>query len=144
MCCRTTRVVMGLFVGALAMVLMAQPAQAEIEFGIPTPMPVPFDVGGGYGYPWLSADELDIYFTSDRAGPNSSDPYSEGAFDVWKSHRNSTTDPWQTFVNLGAPINTSELAEAPGSFSADGEEFYFWRALSGFGLAEADLFVSRL
>jgi hypothetical protein len=138
MCCRNIRVIAWSFVGALAMVLMARSAQAEIEFGIPTPMPEPFNVGGAYGYPWLTEDGLDIYFTSDR-----SDPFSPGSGGILTSHRDLLSDPWGPFVDLGAPVNTLDRAEFAQSLTADGQEMYFMRALSPFGLPEGDLFVTK-
>jgi hypothetical protein len=128
---------------ALAMALLAPLARAQLEFGIPTPMPEPFNVGGGYGYPWLSEDGLDIYFGSDRSGPNSSEPYSFGAFDIWTAHRDSVSDPWGGFANLGESINTSEFAEFSTSIGSDGQELYFTRALSPLGLPGGDLYVSQ-
>ncbi len=143
MCLKHVRRVAWLFAGALAMTLMARPAPAELTFGIPTPTPGEFNVDGGYGYAWLPEDQLDIYFTSDRPGPNSSDPYSTGAWDIWTSHRDSLTDPWQPIVNLGSPINTPDRAEFAASFTADGQHLFFMRADHTFGLANGDLFVSH-
>ena len=128
-----------LVVGLLTM-FMAGPVQGELEFGIPTPVPPPFNLDGGYGYPTLSADGLDIHFVSDR--PYYAGDYTTGWFDIWTSHRDSLTDPWQPFVNFGEPINTPELTEIGPSFTADGEELYFMRSLSPFSLPEGDLFVS--
>ena len=126
--------------GLLVMALIIPPVKGEIEFGIPVPMPLPFNTEGGYGYPWLSDGGLDIYITSDRP---SAEPYSTGAWDIWTSHRNSLTDPWQPLENLGAPVNTPDLAEYGFTFTDDGQELYFTRALSPFGIAEADLYVSH-
>ena len=125
------------------MLLAFQPVQAALTFGIPTPTPGEFNFGGVYGYPWLTADQRDIYFTSDRPGPNSSDPYNPGAFDIWTSHRDSPNDPWQPLVNIGAPFNSPDRAEFAPSFTKDGQELYFVRAVSPFSVPEADLFVSH-
>jgi len=123
------------------MILTVSPVQGELEFGIPTPMQLPpFNEAGGYGYPWLSEDQLDIYVTTDYP---SSEPYTTGAFDIWTSHRDSVSDPWQPLVNLGSPVNTPELSEIGSSLTADGRELYFFRALSPFGLPEGDLYVSN-
>ena len=149
MCSKIARSVELLLVGALAMTMVARQAQAELEFGMPTPMPEPFNVGGIYGYPWLSEDGLDIYFASDRSAPFAADPSdpdsvgTPGSVDIWTAHRDSLTDDWKDFVDLGAPVNTPGYAEFGQSLTADGQEMYFVRALSPFGIPEGDLFVSK-
>lgn len=137
---------MRLLAVALALMLATKSAQAALEFGIPTPpdaSPNAFNIEGGYGYPSFSPDDLTMYFASDRPGPNSTDPYSQGQFDIWTSERASVDEPWGPFVNLGDQVNTSEWAEFASSVTADGEELYFMRALSPFSLPEGDLFVSQ-
>ena len=96
-----------LFGGALALTLMVGPLQGQLEFGIPTPVPPPFNLDGGYGYPTLSNDGLHMFFVSDR--PFYGGDYTTGWFDIWTSHRASLSDPWESPVNFGAPINTRTL-----------------------------------
>lgn len=141
-----TRFVSLLFAAALTLVLATQSARAQIEFGIPTvpqASPDTFNVEGGYGYPWFSPDGLSMYFASDRPGPNSGEDYSQGQFDLWTAERASVNDQWGPFTNLGDPVNTSEKAEFAQSLTADGQELYFMRALSPFGLPEGDLFFAK-
>lgn len=67
--------------------------------------------------PALSADELTIYFGSDRT-----DPKAKGNIDVWKATRASTNDPF------GAPVIVPELAssgiDSPAYLSDDGCTLY--------------------
>lgn len=83
--------------------------------------------------PTLTADELTIYFTSDRAGTG-----TLGGRDIWTATRASSTAP---FANLRpvTELNTSGL-DVPGSVSPDGCVLYFHRAVSG---RETDLFMAR-
>jgi peptidoglycan-associated lipoprotein len=52
-----------------------------------------------YGHPSLSADELTLYFSSDKEG-------GYGGKDIWVVHRSKKTKPWDKPVNLGPTINT--------------------------------------
>jgi hypothetical protein len=122
--------------GAFFMLVAAHQARG-LEFGIPTPMPMPFDAVGANGYPWLTQDGLDIYFATDR-----SDPSSLSAVGIWTAHRDSLTDDWGSAVDLGAPVNTTGTAEFGASLTADGQQMYFMRAVSPFGLANGDLFLT--
>jgi len=50
--------------------------------------------------PGISADGLELYFTSNRSG-------GSGAQDIWVSTRATRDDPWEEPVNLGAIVNGS-------------------------------------
>jgi hypothetical protein len=67
---------------------------------------------GGADDPALTGDELEITFTSARAG-------SVGRCDVWTATRSSTTASWTTPVSLGAPVNTAGC-QSGGFPSVDG------------------------
>jgi Tol biopolymer transport system component len=82
----------------------------------------------------LSPDEHSIYFVSTRPG-------GLGANDIWMSHRQCKGCPWETPVNLGAPIN-SDAAEAAPSMSEDGRLLFFFSARPG-GFGGADIYVSH-
>ena len=62
--------------------------------------------------PTLTADELTMYFASDRPG-------GLGLIDIWVTRRASRSSPWEPPVNLGPPINTAFIDGAP-ALSADG------------------------
>ncbi|HMG19615.1 MAG TPA: hypothetical protein VK573_12890 [Gemmatimonadales bacterium] len=82
----------------------------------------------------LSSDEHNIYFVSTRPG-------GLGANDIWMSHRQCKDCPWETPVNLGAPIN-SDAGEAAPSMSEDGRLLFFFSARPG-GFGGADIYVSH-
>ena len=60
----------------------------------------------------VSADNLELYFSSDRPG-------GSGNFDIYVTRRATTDDPWGEPVNLGAPINGPNAEWSP-CISADG------------------------
>ena len=82
----------------------------------------------------ISPDGLSLYFVSARSG-------GLGLNDIWVSHRATPDSPWETPVNLGAPINTASSDAAP-SFSADGHLLFFQSDRPG-GAGSSDVYVSR-
>lgn len=82
----------------------------------------------------LGASEHDLYLVSTRAG-------GFGNNDIWVSHRQCITCPWEAPVNVGAPINTAAQEGAP-TFSEDGKLFFFFSAKPG-GAGLQDLYVSQ-
>src|SRR5688572_24741989 len=60
----------------------------------------------------VTADELTMYFASDRLG-------GLGLIDIWVTRRASRSSPWEPPVNLGPPINTAFIDGAP-ALSSDG------------------------
>ena len=85
--------------------------------------------------PCISADGLELYFCSNRAG-------GSGDWDTWVTMRETVNDEWGMPVNLGPPVNTSGQEHAP-RLSTDGLELYFssWGRPGGYGAA--DLWVTR-
>lgn len=67
--------------------------------------------------PFLSHDELRLYFVSNRPTNITADTVVD--FDIWYVERKSIHDPWLTPVNIGAPVNTLQ------------DEFYPCITLSG-------------
>src|SRR2546425_6235566 len=61
----------------------------------------------------LSKDGLSLYFASTRPGT----PGSTLA-DIWVAHRACLDCPWESPVNLGAPVNTA-VSEAAPALSRD-------------------------
>lgn len=84
----------------------------------PEPLPSPINFANSLsGTPWLSADGLTLYFTSDRPG-------GYGGWDLWVATRDSSSDHWREAVNLGPTINTPAPEVAP-CLSADGLTLFF-------------------
>ncbi len=95
----------------LVLGLAVEVANADFVFGAPQ------DLGLGKGaYISLSADELELYFASVRAG-------GLGNEDLWVSTRQSIDDPWDPPANLQT-INSS-YREAFPCISRDGLTLYF-------------------
>ena len=65
----------------------------------------------------LTADELTMYFTSDRPG-------GFGLADIWMTRRASRSSPWEPPVNLGPPINTPFI-DGASALSPDGHLLFF-------------------
>jgi Tol biopolymer transport system component len=84
--------------------------------------------------PNISADELSLFFHSDRPG-------GVGRHDIWGTTRATKDDDWDTPVNLGPPINTSTV-EWCSSISADGRMLFFVSGrFDGYG--HVDIWVTR-
>ena len=71
-------------------------------------------------HPHISPDGLELYFTSVRRRGG----YGES--DIWVSRRSALSAPWESAINLGPPINTSNHDYGP-SITADGLELFFTR-----------------
>jgi len=88
--------------------------------------------------PRLSTDGLSLYFSSSRPG-------GLGSLDIWMVTRPVKDAPWESPVNLGAPVN-SLAKESNLSISADGLALFFSEDLGGplrpGGLGDADLWVT--
>jgi Tol biopolymer transport system component len=84
--------------------------------------------------PSVSADELTIYFTSDRPG-------GLGLSDTWVTRRASRNSPWEAPVNLGPPVNTPFIDGAP-SLSADGHLLFIHSNRPG-TLGGNDIWLAR-
>ena len=100
-----------------------------VPFG--TPKLVFADTGASQADPTLTADELDLYFSSN---PNSN-------FDIWLAQRASKTDSWGTPVRVDE-LSSPSLDETP-EVSADGLTIYFASDRPGGMLAGEHLWVSH-
>jgi hypothetical protein len=105
----------------LTLMLTAASAKADFIFG------KAHMLGISGGVPWVTADHLELYFVSDRAG-------GLGYFDIWVTSRSSVWDPWGPPVNFGAPVN-SQYNEAWPSLSPDGLTLYLSDCFSGVNAA---------
>ena len=110
----------GILVLILTLFLMAEVVQADFIFGEPTNLGPNVNTtsseGGQIGLS-ISADELSIYFDSDRSG-------GYGKSDLWVATRVTKNDDWDEPVNLGSVVNSSAQDSGP-SISADGLSLYF-------------------
>ncbi len=95
----------------LVLGLAVEVANADFIFGAPQGL----GLGNG-SYISVSADELELYFHSDRAG-------GLGYEDLWVSTRQSIHDPWGSPTNLQT-VNSS-YREAFPCISRDGLTLYF-------------------
>src|SRR6266480_532076 len=84
-------------------------------------------------YPILTADELTVYFTSDRPG-------GLGGDDLWVSRRESTDAPWGEPENLA--ILNSPFNDSLSVLSTSGNIMYFHSDRPG-GCGAGDLWMSR-
>ncbi|MHC4507478.1 MAG: LamG-like jellyroll fold domain-containing protein [Planctomycetota bacterium] len=101
------------------------------------PWGVPVNLGSSvngpaidYG-PSISADGLELYFTSNRSG----------SFAIWVTKRATVFDPWGQAVNLGPAVNASGF-DIGATISADGLELFFCSTRPG-GSGVEDLWVAK-
>jgi len=71
----------------------------------------PINTSSWDGTPSISADGLELYFASNRAG-------GQGTDDLWVAQRATKDDPWAEPVNLGSTVNSS-ARECCEKISAD-------------------------
>ncbi len=121
----------------LTLALTVEVARAEVIFGTPVNLGPAVNSSDKEGSPNISADGLELYFSSNRPG-------GSGGNDIWVSTRATTNDEWGKAVNLGPMVNSAANEVAP-SISADGLALYFcdWGNPRPGGLGEADLWVTR-
>ena len=97
----------------LALTATVRPAAGQFTTGIPTAMPSPLNEGGAYAYPWLTADQLTMYFGSTRPG-------SGATSDLWVTTRASLDSPWEKPESLGPNINDPDLFDLGPTLTGDG------------------------
>src|SRR5258705_5798979 len=85
--------------------------------------------------PVLSTDGRRLYFHSNRTG-------GLGGFDIWVSRRAGANCPWETPVNLGAPLNTARDDGDP-AFTPDMHIIFFGSDEGHGGAGRGDIFISR-
>jgi len=92
-------------------------AYADFTFGTPTNLGPKVNSSANDHDPCISADELEIFFHSDRSG-------GYGDCDLWFAMRSTKEDAWDEAVHLGSGFNTWNFDGTP-CISADGLEVYF-------------------
>ena len=85
-------------------------------------------------HPFLTADELTIYFASDMPG-------GQGGFDIWKASRDKANKPFDAPVNLGPKINTSGNEVYP---SLRGDTILYFSSDGLPGAGGLDIFMAKL
>ena len=87
------------------------------EWGTPMNLGPTVNSSADQCYVSISADELSLYFSSNRGGGN-------GRYDLWVITRETIQDPWGTPENLGPKVNSAVYEVDPG-ISADGRILFF-------------------
>jgi len=107
--------------------------RADFVFGKPTNLGPKVNSPNPEYDPCISADGLELYFQSTRAG-------GYGDRDIYVATRATTSDEWSQPVNLGPVINTAARDAGP-EISSDGLSLYFNSNRSG-GAGNYDLYVA--
>ena len=102
------------------------------QWGTPESLGSPINTPYYEKMPWISADGLEIYFTSDRVG-------GTDLSDLYVSKRATISDTWGEPVNLS--VLNSAHTEGEPSLSADGLTMFFSSTRPG-GFGEWDLYVT--
>lgn len=109
---------MVLFGFMAAIVFACVQAKGDFTFGEPVNLGPSVNTSQSWsGEPSISADDLELYFTSQRPG-------GQGAGDIWVTKRLTKDTPWGEPENLGPIVNSSDIERGP-SVTADGLELYF-------------------
>ena len=98
-----------------------------------TPVNLGFNSSPDDWAPCISADGLELFFTSPRSG-------GYGGYDIWVTTRATTEGDWGTPVNLGPTINSPSVDAGP-DISADGLSLFFHSTRPG-GYGVGDLYVT--
>jgi hypothetical protein len=117
-----------------AIVLGNRGAKADFTFGEPTNLGPTVNSPTNEASHSMSADNLELYFASRRAG-------GVGGIDLWVSTRLVPEDEWGSPTNLG-PVVNSPVEDMGVCLSPDGLELYFQSTRAG-GLGSIDIWVAR-
>ncbi len=105
-------------------------ASADYTFGTPTEVGPGINTSGWESSLCLSADDLELYFTSSRTGRD----------DIYVATRATVSTPWGAPVSLGSTVNSSSFDVNP-AITADGLSLFFSSNRSG-GRGGYDLYVT--
>jgi Tol biopolymer transport system component len=99
---------------------MTTRASKDDDWGPPVNLGFPVNSQGDTDEdPSLTSDGLELYFASDRTGPN-------WQYNLWVTKRESINDPWSQPVNLGPTVNGGYSNDSP-AISSDGLVLIFNR-----------------
>lgn len=87
-----------------------------------------------YVHPWISMDELTLYFASNKPG-------GKGGYDIYKATRAKRTGKFTNITNLGDNINTEGQEVFP---ALRGDSTLYFSSDGHAGLGGLDLFVSTM
>ncbi len=118
-----------------SLVCVVGTAQADFTFGEVTNLGPVVNGPAGDAATCFSADGLEMYFDSHRAG-------GHGGWDVYVTRRKTIDDGWSAPVNLGPPVNTAH-EDYCANISANGLELYFTSDDRAGGHGGADIWVVR-
>ena len=104
------------------------------EWGTPMNLGPTVNSSADQCYPSISANELTLYFSSNRGG-------GYGAYDLWMTTRETIHDPWGNPVNLGPTVNSSVYEVDPG-ISADGRMLFFTSTSTSSSSSQTDIWVT--
>ncbi len=110
-------------------------AHADFTFGEVIHLGPVINGPAGDAVTCFSADGLEMYFDSHRAG-------GHGGWDIYVARRQTVDDGWSAPVNLGPPVNTTHN-DYCASISANGLELYFSSDNRPGGVGGADTWVAR-
>ncbi len=109
------------------------------DWGTPVNLGPPVNTSGREHAPWISADGLDLYFSSYNR------PGGRGAADIWVSSRETLDDPWGEPVNLGPVVNVTADENFP-FVSTGGLSLFFSEDYGGpyrpGGLGDIDIWLT--
>ena len=109
-------------------------ATTHDNWGTPVNVGAPVNTTSDDWCPSITADGLELYFTSNRPG-------GSGNWDIWSATRATVNSPWNTPVNLGPAVNSSAEDNWPG-ISPDGLVLFFASTRPG-GSGQWDLYMTR-
>lgn len=107
----------------------------EENWKTPVNLGAPVNSSGSDSMPFLTNDGLNLYFSDANALGVPARPRGPGNYQIWIATRATQGSPWQTPVDLKAPIGSSDSEQYP-HLSGDGLSLYFTsRRPEIFGLA---------
>jgi len=119
--------------GEAGRIYVAKRATKQDNWGTPVSVGMAVNAEAAW-QPYISADELELYFHSDRPG-------GHGESDLYVTTRASVNDEWGAPVNLGPTVNSPAWDNSP-SISPDGLLLSFGSTRPG-GLGDFDVYVAR-
>ena len=113
-------------------------ANANGPWGTPVNLGTNVNSSGADFCPTITADGLNLFFVSDRAG-------GCGAADIYVSHRLNNQSGWEPAINLGCQFNSPQVDITPSLFTNNsGTTFLYFSSARPGGPGLQDIYVSTL